>query len=242
MHKLGFWLYQPYKYLILYPLFLVDTIVFATLAVVLSTVVSARVGSLMGVAWSRVVQFLTPMFVSVSGREHMVKGQSYVVVANHQSAFDIIVLYGNLGIDFKWIMKKELRNAPFLGWSCARLDHIFIDRSSPRAAYRSIQRAKEILTNGTSVVIFPEGTRSKDGHLGVFKHGAFKMAFEMGLPILPITIDGTHRIMGQSERTLMPGRVRLTIHPAIDTAMFHDNREALTEASRQAVASGLSTR
>lgn len=239
MRGLSYWLYQPYKYFILYPLFAAVTITCAVFAVFFAAVASPRVGSYMGVLWAKTMQVLTPMWVSVKGRENIKRGQSYVIVANHQSAYDIFVLYGNIGVDFKWIMKKELRQAPFLGWSCASLKHIFIDRSSARAAYRSIQRAKDILVGGTSVIIFPEGTRSMSGNIGKFKHGAFKMAFEMGLPILPVTIKDSYKILGKGMDTLMPGRVELIIHEPIDTNLYRDNRESLTEVTFNSVASGL---
>jgi 1-acyl-sn-glycerol-3-phosphate acyltransferase len=208
--------YQPYKWLVVVPCLALATIVLGTLAVLLSFVVSSRlVSQLTGVPWAKFMTLLTPMLVTVSGRENVDPGQSYVVVSNHQSQYDIFVLYGWLGVDFRWIMKQELRRAPVLGVACERAGHIFIDRSNRRAAARSLEEAKDKITGGTSVLFFPEGTRSRTGELGVFKRGAFQIAADLGLPVLPVTIRGTREILPPGTLDLFPGRVRLIIHPSL---------------------------
>lgn len=238
MKSWKYWLYQPYKFIIVLPVFAVNTLVVATITSVLACF-SRRLAFKPGIAWAKLMQWVVPMRVRVRGRENVVPGSSYVVVANHQSAFDIFVIYGSLGLDFRWIMKKELRKAPLIGFACERLQHIFIDRSSARASYRSIQRAKEILVGGTSVVIFPEGTRSASANMAPFKHGAFKMAFELGLPILPVTIKDTYKIMGKSIKTLMPGNVELVMHKPIDTMQYEGRRDELIQVVRDSMASAL---
>jgi 1-acyl-sn-glycerol-3-phosphate acyltransferase len=112
-------------------------------------------------------------------------------------------------------MKKELRGIPGLGASCERMGHIFVDRSSALAATRTLEAARDRATEGASVLFFPEGTRSPDGALGAFKRGAFRMALDLGLPILPMTIIGTRTILPPGSRDLRPGRARLIIHPPI---------------------------
>lgn len=107
------------------------------------------------------------------------------------------------------------------------------------AAYRSIQRAKDILVGGTSVVIFPEGTRSGSNKMAPLKHGAFKMAFDLGLPILPVSINGTYRIMGNGLSSLKPGSVDLIIHQPIDIKDFTEKRDELISLTAEAIASGL---
>ncbi len=139
------------------------------------------------------------------------------MVANHQSHFDILVLYGWLGIDFRWVMKQELRSVMGLGAACAALGHIYIDRSDHEAAIRSINAAKERITGGISVIFFPEGTRSDDGRLRRFKKGAFRFAIDTGLPILPVTVDGTFDVLPPRRFDLRPGRARLVIHEPIPT-------------------------
>jgi len=173
------------------------------------------VSNLCGARWSRINSFMTPMCVSVSGRGNIDPTCSYVIVSNHQSHYDVFVLYGWLGVDFKWVMKKELRKVPALGVACEKLEHIYIDRSDKGTALKSLNDAKRIIKNGTSVIFFPEGTRSRTGQMGDFKKGAFIMALDLGIPILPITITGTNKILPPGTVNLMPGRVRMTIHKPV---------------------------
>lgn len=230
--------YAPWKYLVVVPILVVDSIFFTFWAWVLSFV-SARLSAMCGVWWARVLQWVTPMPVSVVGKENIADGQSYVIVANHQSAYDIILIYANMGVDFRWIMKKELRKAPVIGFACEKCGHIFIDRSSARGAWRSIQRAKEILTGGTSVVIFPEGHRSGCREMGKFKHGAFHMAFELGLPLLPVSIGDTHKVMPSGLGSLFPAKARLTVHPPIDVKEWEGKRDQLIEKLQEVIGSAV---
>jgi 1-acyl-sn-glycerol-3-phosphate acyltransferase len=231
--------YQPYKWLIYMPLLIVITFVAAVLAVILATTVSQRIGSLVGGSyWSRIVGFITPMRVKVFGRNNINKKQSYIIVSNHQSAYDIFLLYGWLGIDFRWIMKKELRKIFAVGYASEKVGHIFIDRSSPKAAYKSLEEAKNKLVGGTSVVIFPEGTRTGSNKMSKFKRGAFKMAFDLNLPILPVTIVDTHKIMGKGFFNLFPGKAQLVIHQPIDISSYQQNDEVLVELVYQTIQSG----
>ena len=155
------------------------------------------------------------MSVNVTGRENIDPQQSYVVVANHQSLYDVFVLYGYSGIDFKWVMKQEMRSVPGLGIGCEKIGHIFVDRSNVQAALASIKAAESKIRNGTSVVFFPEGTRSRDGALLKFKKGAFRFALDLNLPILPVTIVGTKDVLPSDSIDLLPGKVRLIIDPPI---------------------------
>ncbi|NLA41551.1 MAG: 1-acyl-sn-glycerol-3-phosphate acyltransferase [Smithella sp.] len=234
-------LYQPYKWLIFAPYLAVSTLFFGALTMVLAVVTNPRITSFIcGTIWARLNGYLTPMRVRVTGRNNIVKTQSYVIVANHQSQYDIFVLYGWLGIDFKWVMKQELRKVPGIGIGCEKVGHIFIDRSNREKALASLGAAKEKIVNGTSVIFFPEGTRSRDGRLGVFKKGAFKMAVDLRLPILPITIVGTRDILPTDSTDLFPGRAHMMIHPPIDTADYtDDNLDELMDRARRVIESGL---
>jgi len=162
------------------------------------------------------------MVVEVLGRENIDAKQSYVIISNHQSHYDIFVLYGWIGIDFKWVMKASLRKIPFLGPACARLEHIFIDRSNSRAAITSINRAKEKIVNGTSVIFFPEGTRSSTEEMIPFKKGAFRFALDLEIPILPVTIVGTRNILPRGTMNLFPGKVTMVIHPPVEIKGYRD--------------------
>ncbi|PWB68139.1 MAG: 1-acyl-sn-glycerol-3-phosphate acyltransferase [Holophagae bacterium] len=232
------WAYQPYKWLVVGPVLAISTLVFGGVAVALSPVLSPRrVGALCGAPWARLNARLTPMAVEVVGRSHIDRGRSYVVVSNHQSLYDILLVYGWLGVDFRWVMKAELRRVPGLGAACERLGHIFVDRSSPRAALVTLETARRRIAEGASVLFFPEGTRSLDGTLGAFKRGAFRMALDLGLPILPMTIIGTRKILPPGSRDLRPGRAKLVIHPPIETAGWSADRlPELIERAREAIA------
>ncbi len=209
-------LYQPYKWFVFLPFLIVNTLFFSSAAVLTASIIGQKPASLFGTAWSRVNAFFTPIFVKISGKENIQKNTSYIIVCNHQSYYDIFLIYGWLGIDFKWVMKKELRKMPGIGISCAKLGHIFIDRSNTQAAIESMNAVKQKLVNGTSVVIFPEGTRSETGNLGPFKKGAFKMAFDTGLSVLPITLIGTKDVFPSKSVNLLPGKVRMVIHKPVD--------------------------
>ena len=210
------WLYQPYKYLVFAPVVGLVTASLSVLALLLSLVTTPRNASrLCAVPWARILATMTPMRVTVEGRENIDPRQSYVVVSNHQSQFDILVLYGWLGIDFKWVMKQELRGVPGIGVACERLGHIYIDRSNHAAALAALDAAKKKIVNGTSVMFFPEGTRSRSGRLRAFKKGAFRMALDLGLPVLPLTVTGTRDVLPAGTSDLMPGSARLIIHPPV---------------------------
>ena len=239
--NLFWWLYQPYKLLVVAPVLGLATTVCASTAVISSLFLSANTASrLAGVPWARIMAWVTPMRVSVEGRENLDPKQSYVLVSNHQSQYDIFLLYGWLGVDFKWVMKKELRNVLGIGVACDQLGHIFIDRSNHAAALASLETAKARIVDGTSVIFFPEGTRSGDGKLKRFKKGAFRMAVDLGLPILPLTVTGTRDVLPAGTSDLLPGSARLVIHPPIPVeGLGADACDQLIEETRSVIASSL---
>ncbi len=233
--------YQPYKWCIYLPFLVVSTLFFGFLTVILVPLTNPRIASyICGAIWSRLNGYMTPMLVKVHGRENINPRQSYVIVSNHQSHYDVFVLYGWLGIDFKWVMKQELRKVPGLGIGCEKVGHIFIDRSNTERALASLNEAKKKIVNGTSVIFFPEGTRSKDGKVGEFKKGAFKMAFDLGLPILPVTIVGTSKILPAHTINLLPGIVHLYIHKPININQYTEDKiEELMDAAKSIMISVL---
>ncbi len=234
-------LYQPYKWLIFVPILVGSTLVLGAIAIVIASTISPWLASkTCAVGWARLNSFLTPMFVSVRGRRNIDKTQSYVIVSNHLSQYDIFVLYGWLGIDFKWVMKKELRNLPALGAACEKMGHIYIDRSNSAAAIASLEEAKKKIVNGTSVLFFPEGTRSTTGTMREFKKGAFVMAQDLGLPILPITIRNTNKILPPNTKDLFPGHASMVIHEPIDVSGYGAERLGeLMTAVREVIQTGL---
>jgi len=237
-------LYQLYKWFVVIPVLLLSTFLLGAVAIVMATTVSQKFASMTcAVWWARLNSYITPMLVSVRGRRWIDREQSYVIVSNHQSHYDVYVLYGWLGIDFKWVMKKELRKLPALGIACEKLGHIYIDRSDRETAIASLEEAKKKVVNGTSVLFFPEGTRSTTGKIGEFKKGAFVMAQELGIPILPISIIGTNRILPAKTMNLFPGRASMVIHEPIDVSGYGTERLGkLMSDVREVIQAGLESR
>ena len=235
------WPYQLWKYLVVGPVLVVATAIGATVILVLIPFVKAgTLSQLVAVGWARLIGWITPMRVRVEGREHADPEQSYVVVSNHQSQYDILVLYGWLNIDVRWVMKQELRSVPGLGVACERLGHIYIDRSDHQAAVASISAARERITDGTSVLFFPEGTRSDDGRLRRFKKGAFRFAIDTGLPILPVTVVGTNEVLPARRYDLRPGRATLVIHRPVEVrGMTIADLPKLSDRVRKIIGSAL---
>ena len=231
--------YVLYQYLIGFPLIVVVTLFTALLTIICFPWRNGKLPRAVQVFWSRSVLWLLLVPIKVSGRENVDPKQSYVFVANHQSFLDVFAVYGWLPNNFKWLMKKELRKIPFVGTACAVAGHIFVDRSNPRAAIESLTYIKAQLHDGISTVIFPEGTRTKTGEMGRFKAGAFKIAMDMGLPVVPITLNGFYQSMppGQFFANLH-SRVSLHIGKPIDISQFTDINEAMA-AVREKVAEGL---
>ena len=187
--------------------------------------------------WSRSFFWLMFLPVSVDGTEHIKPGQSYVFVANHQSMFDVWLVYGWLPVIFKWLMKAELRKIPFVGTGCKAAGHIFVDRRNAKAAMESLKEVERQLVNGVCTVIFPEGTRSKDGEVGRFKRGAFQIAWDLGLPVIPLSLDGCFEVLPKGKPFVHRHAVHMHIGEAIDLKKYADSNEAI-EAVRNAVIAG----
>ena len=208
-------LYLLYQIFIALPIMIVVTILVA-LATMIGSIFDDRFwGSWPGMIWGRLFYRLFFIPVKVDGLENIDKGQSYIIAPNHQSYWDAFLVYGFIGIKFKWMMKKELGRIPFVGWACYMAGCIFIDRSSRESGMNSIRKAESKLKNGMSVVIFPEGTRTPDGKMGKFKRGAFLISEELGLPILPVTIDGNYDVMSRHAKSVTWHPVHMTIHKPV---------------------------
>jgi len=232
--------YQIYKVLFFYPALGLSSTVLTLFSLLLSLIGNERTMQISGILWARFNAFITPMLVTVSGEENSDPKQSYIIVANHQSLFDIFLIYGWLPNDFRWIMKKELRKAPVLGYYCYKAGHVFIDRSNPAIAIKSINSAKSRIKDGTSILFFPEGTRSDTGELIDFKKGAFKFALDLGLPILPVSIKGTRDILPNNTTGLFPGKAKLIINKPIDISKYNlDNIGELIEETKKIINNGL---
>ena len=162
--------------------------------------------------WSLQLLFICGVKVKVEGLEKINKDGRYVFVANHQSYFDIPVMYAGLFAGLSFIAKKELFLIPFFGWGMAAVGHIWIDRKNARKARKSMTRAVSMLKrNKISLVLFPEGTRSSNGKVGEFKRGSFVLALEAGVPVVPVAICGTREVQSKSTLKIVPGVVKLII-------------------------------
>ena len=208
-------LYLIYQIFIALPVMIVLTIITAVVTMIGSIFNDRFWGYWPGMIWGRLFYLIFLIPVHVHGKEHIQKGHSYVIAPNHQSYWDAFLIYGYIGIKFKWMMKKELGRIPFVGWACYMAGCIFIDRSSRASSMESIRKAESKLNNGMSVVIFPEGTRTPDGNMAKFKRGAFLISEELSLPILPVTIDGNYDVMSRHAWNVTWHPVHITIHEPV---------------------------
>lgn len=235
--------YILYQYLIAWPLLAVLTVFTAIFTVCTVHWKNAEFVHKEQQFWSRSFFWLMFLSVSVDGTEHIKPGQSYVFVANHQSMFDVWLVYGWLPVIFKWLMKAELRKVPFVGIGCKAAGHIFVDRRNAKAALESLQEVERQLVNGVCTVIFPEGTRSLNGEVGRFKRGAFQIAMDLGLPVIPLSLDGCFEVLPKGKPFLNRHPVHMHIGEAIDLKQFKDaegkpDTNAAIEAVRAAVING----
>lgn len=209
-------LYYIYQICIALPVVLALTILTALVTIIGSLIGGGHFwGYYPGKFWSQLICLFLLIPVRVKGREKVDKRTSYVFVANHQGAFDIFLIYGFLGRNFKWMMKKSLRKLPLVGKACESAGHIFVDRSGPKKIFQTIDQARETLKHGTSVVVFPEGARTFTGHMGYFKKGAFQLADDLQLAVVPLTIDGSYKVLSRTGKWVHPHRMTLTIHDPI---------------------------
>jgi 1-acyl-sn-glycerol-3-phosphate acyltransferase len=196
----------------------------------------------LGVArwWSRWVTGLAGVRVMVENRAKLEPGQPYVFMANHASTIDIWALFVAIPRPVRMIAKKQLARIPLFGWVMWAGRFIFIDRQNAAAARRSIEAAGRRIRGGDSVLIFPEGTRTRDGQLGPFKKGGFHLAIEAGVPIVPIALRGTRELMPRGSLRAKSGVVWVIIGQPIPTSgLTLEDRPACIERVRNAVATML---
>ena len=237
------YIYYIYQLFIALPLGLIATLITAIVTAVGCSIGKGHFwGYYPGHLWGRVILWLLLLPVKVEGRNQIEKKQSYVFVANHQGAFDIFLIYGYLGRNFKWMMKQSLRKLPFVGWACAKSKQIFVDKSGASRIKKTYEDARRTLQGGTSVTVFPEGARTFTGEMGPFKKGAFALADELQLPVVPITINGSFHVMPRTRdgHFVHWHRLRLTIHqPIYPVGQGPENVQATMAQAYQSVASSL---
>ncbi len=234
------WLYLPWVVLVYVPLLVVYTAFCGSVASLVA-LVSPNLGFWCGVIWSRLILWTNFTRVEVVGMENVAPGQAYVIMSNHRSVYDIFAFYGHFTRQFRWVMKQELRKIPFLGRACVNIGCVFIDRSNRERAIEQLSRAGGLFERGISLMIFPEGTRSRTGEMLPFKKGGFMVALASGLPILPVTIEGTDRIQTADSLWIRPGKVELIVHPPIPVDGYTvDTRDELVAKVREVISAPLS--
>ena len=236
-------LYRVYQLVVFVPVLVVITIV---------TAIEVGLGCALGNGhfwgyypgrwWARIILRTLLLPVKVEGRQHLEDGQSYVFVANHQGAFDIFLIYGFLGRNFKWMMKRQINKIPFVGYACRRSHQIMVDKRGVSKIKKTYDDARRILSEGYSVTVFPEGARSLTGHMGFFRKGAFALADELQLPVVPLTINGSFDVLPRQRRwpfvTWHP--LTLTIHqPIYPVGQGSDNVNATMRQAYDSVMSAL---
>ena len=166
--------------------------------------------------WSRWILRTTGVRVEIKGLEWLVPNRTYIFVANHQSIYDIPILFWSLPYQLRIIAKQSLGRMPFLGWHLRRTGHMLVDRRRPHPTV-IFGWASRLTSQGLSLVVFPEGTRSPDGRVGRFKGGSFFLALEAGLPVVPLSVVGSRHVMLKGRLATYPGHVRLVVHQPIET-------------------------
>ena len=220
-----------------------DTLVMGTLVIVLSVFVRSG-NPLHKIArfWGKSILVGSRIKVSVKGLSNIDLAGPYIYMPNHQSNFDIPVLLGHLPVQFRWLAKMELFKIPILGRAMRKAGYISIDRYDRESAFKSLDVAAKKIKSGISVLIFPEGTRSRDGKIRPFKKGGFVLAIDSGVPIVPIVIKGTFAIMNKGKFRVNSGHVSMIVHKPIDTAAYtRETKEGLMESVRRVMCDGLET-
>ena len=228
MNRLSFHWFRTVFFLI--PAISIYTIVLGTLSI-LSTFVDRRghAAHWCARAWAWLILATTGVHVSVSGLERVTRDETYVFISNHQSIYDIPVIFASLPFQLRIIAKESLGRFPFLGWHLRRAGHLLVDRRNPDRS-GILNRWRRLVADRISLIIFPEGTRSADGRVARFKGGSFLLALEAGLTIVPLSISGSRHVMRKGHLTTRPGHVTLVVHqpistPRIDNPSPEDARE-----------------
>lgn len=186
--------------------------------------------------WSPVLVWAGGGRIEVSGTENIDPSRPTIYVSNHQSTVDIPVLFVSLrGVDLRFVAKRELSFVPLIGWYMRLANFVFVDRSNQGKAIASLAKAAEQVRGGTSVVVFPEGTRSDDGRVLPFKKGPFALAMQAKVAVCPVAIEGSGRLMPKNRWRFVPGPIHVRIGAPIDPIPFGDDREALMRHTRDAI-------
>jgi 1-acyl-sn-glycerol-3-phosphate acyltransferase len=195
-----------------------------------------------GMIWARLTCGLALCPVAIRGSEHVLHNQPAVYVANHQGAVDIFLIFGFLGVPVKWVMKQGLVKLPFVGAACRAAGFVFVSHKTLKAAAGSIIEAERLLQAGCSIFIFPEGSRTTSGKMGRFKKGAFQIAIDQHVPIIPITLNGPFHALPIGSLNLRRQPLEIIVHPPIiteDADSSHESVRRLADETFSVIASAL---
>jgi 1-acyl-sn-glycerol-3-phosphate acyltransferase len=222
------------------PIFVMATILMGFFSSICALVDrSGRTSHYFAKYWSRFIFWGVGIDVHLSGAENIPPGQAVIFAANHQSTMDIPAMFGYLPVQFRIMAKQILFLIPFLGWHLYLGGNIPIDRKNARRAFGSVYKASARIKGGISLLVFLEGTRSRDGKLHRFKRGSFTLARKLKVPIVPVAIKGTFELMPADAWTAKPGKVEIIITPPLSVPAEGDLREVLMNVRGQLLASGL---
>ncbi len=190
--------------------------------------------------WAWIILHVSGVSLKVSGREKLDNHRSYIIISNHQSHFDGPTIAVCLGLQFRWIAKKELLKIPIFGHALKAMGNIFIDRTNKDTAMQSISEGLKHLPKGVGVMVFAEGTRSMDGSIGKFKKGGFAAAIQTGFPILPVTISGSAQALPKGGIVFTPGTIEVKIADPIETTPYTFKQlDELVEMTRAVIVSNM---
>ncbi|MGM9713610.1 MAG: lysophospholipid acyltransferase family protein [Prevotella sp.] len=237
-------LYRTYQVLILLPVLVLSTAIICSLITIVCTLAPRKWSipfvNVMSHAWGRIIICTSLLPVTIKGKENLLEGQSCIIVANHESSYDIFLLIGYLDMTMRWMMKASLMKIPFLGSACHAAGFIPVDTSTPHKVQETYEHALKTIVDGVSLMVFPEGRRSWNGKLGKFRRGAFMIADKLQLPVIPVTIDGAYEVMPRKRdfHFITWHRLSITIHkPIYHKGEGHENIEYLMTESRKAIES-----
>jgi 1-acyl-sn-glycerol-3-phosphate acyltransferase len=232
---------MSFRTLIVLPCYIILSIGFSLMALIAALFDSSGNRSHRAAAlWANIILIISGVRTQLFNTEVLIPGQSYILAANHRSAYDIPVLLAKLPIQFRWLAKDSLFKIPLFGWAMKRTGYIPINRSNPKQAYQSLLTAAKKVNEGTSVVIFPEGTRQETEQLGDFKKGGFILALKSQKPIVPIGIQGSARILPKKGFRITPGTIKIILGDPIPTEGYKaKDADILMQKVRKAIEENL---
>jgi 1-acyl-sn-glycerol-3-phosphate acyltransferase len=201
------------------PLFILFTIAISAVFILFMSLRLRRIGEMTIQVWSRVFLFVPPLRFTVAGTENLDPDTQYFFLANHLSNFDVPLLFRAIPTPIRYLAKKELYKIPVFAQALKVAGIVKIDRGAGVSSYAAINEGvANAKKNGYSLIVFPEGTRSRDGELHPFKKGAFRMAMSTGLPVVPVTVNGTWEVWPPGSKLFYKGDASVVIHEPIQTA------------------------